>query len=400
MDSWETYSLRQSRSRPAARNRNPSFSSTLLDAIYRSIDEGEDAHEDELVACKEAVQKKPSRVAGRLDDDNGATIRKAFEAERRTAYRSEKNFASVRRSYDYDGFQPRHTPAMAHSASTSSESSYGGFSSSEAESVYHGARPKPVRTCPAPAPADRNQNHHPAKHRQSFLKPFSHHQEHDEMSSYNKTKGKSRASPKKAKKQPVSPGARLAGFLNSLFTTAGTAKKAKLSSSFNGEDYLRSAAPASSTCSSASSYSRSCLSKTPSSRGKSVTGGAKRSVRFYPESVIVDEDCRPCGQKSLYEEEKVQITEKNERVEAAASRILNRYQTKTEILMRREALAVHKVIMSAGDDDDDAASDASSDLFELKNLGSIGVDRYREELPVYETTHLDTNRAIANGLIV
>ena len=38
-------------------------------------------------------------------------------------------------------------------------------------------------------------------------------------------------------------------------------------------------------------------------------------------------------------------------------------------------------------------SDSSSDLFELDNL------KYQEEFPVYETTHLDTNRVIANGLI-
>jgi hypothetical protein len=53
------------------------------------------------------------------------------------------------------------------------------------------------------------------------------------------------------------------------------------------------------------------------------------------------------------------------------------------------------------DEDDDAASYSSSDLFELDHLAVIGKDRrYSEELPVYETTHLDTNRAIANGLMV
>lgn len=47
------------------------------------------------------------------------------------------------------------------------------------------------------------------------------------------------------------------------------------------------------------------------------------------------------------------------------------------------------------DDDDDAASCASSDLFELDNLSTIGIERYREELPVYETTRLNTNRIIS-----
>jgi len=53
------------------------------------------------------------------------------------------------------------------------------------------------------------------------------------------------------------------------------------------------------------------------------------------------------------------------------------------------------------EDDDDDVSCCSSDLFELENFLEIGiVDQYREELPVYETTHVDANRAIANGFIL
>ena len=48
------------------------------------------------------------------------------------------------------------------------------------------------------------------------------------------------------------------------------------------------------------------------------------------------------------------------------------------------------------DDDDDIQSCSSSDLFELDHL--VGARRYQEELPVYETTNLETNKAIANGL--
>ena len=50
------------------------------------------------------------------------------------------------------------------------------------------------------------------------------------------------------------------------------------------------------------------------------------------------------------------------------------------------------------DDDDDAESYSSSDLFELDHL--VGIGRYREELPVYETTNIRTNHAIANGLVL
>ncbi|KAG6431667.1 hypothetical protein SASPL_109749 [Salvia splendens] len=40
-------------------------------------------------------------------------------------------------------------------------------------------------------------------------------------------------------------------------------------------------------------------------------------------------------------------------------------------------------------------SDASSDLFELENIGA-----YNEELPVYGTTDVKINRAIASGFVV
>ena len=52
------------------------------------------------------------------------------------------------------------------------------------------------------------------------------------------------------------------------------------------------------------------------------------------------------------------------------------------------------------DEDGDAASCSSSDLFELDHLALIGNERYQEELPVYETTHIDINLAIAKGLLV
>ena len=44
-------------------------------------------------------------------------------------------------------------------------------------------------------------------------------------------------------------------------------------------------------------------------------------------------------------------------------------------------------------EEDEEGSDASSDLFELKSLRGAGAD----ELPVYGTTSLVANRAIAQG---
>jgi len=77
--------------------------------------------------------------------------------------------------------------------------------------------------------------------------------------------------------------------------------------------------------------------------------------------------------------------EENRRVIEAAKELLRSYQKKN-----KEVIEV-----SVEDDDDDALSCTSSDLFELDNLSAIGIDRYREELPVYETTRLNTNRIIS-----
>jgi hypothetical protein len=153
--------------------------------------------------------------------------------------------------------------------------------------------------------------------------------------------------------------------------------------------------------------------------------------------VIVDEDCRPCGHKNLYgsdrhemsstlvaaavttatrnncptsdEELKLHVMNENRRIEEVARDLLKNYQKKKEEQFDHMSTDLcndntHQVCSEEeeeeSDDDDDIASCASSDLFELDNLSVVGIERYREELPVYETTHLGTNRAIANGLFL
>ncbi|KAJ4846171.1 hypothetical protein Tsubulata_050140 [Turnera subulata] len=164
-----------------------------------------------------------------------------------------------------------------------------------------------------------------------------------------------------------------------------------------------------STCSSVTSFSRSCLSKTPS-RGKSGNGSTKRSVRFYPVSIIVDEDSRPCGHKCIYDEDPglmpmpqrfVRSKSKREEVGRGAD-YLRSYHQKTNNKVNQCDFRDFQNYVAADDDtdsdDDDVESCSSSDLFELDHL--IGIGRYREELPVYETTNLKTNQAIANGFIL
>ncbi|KAK9275289.1 hypothetical protein L1049_022551 [Liquidambar formosana] len=370
------------------RRKTPSFSSSLLDAIYRSIDDESNGDEDFPVYRETTtMRKKQTFSTTPLKQGEGGEVmnlRRAVAIEKWT----EKQRSSC-----------TSTLLKSTSTSTSSDSSSAGaFSSSEAESNYRTSstsscftprRPKPVRTSVSSQP-DRSE------------KP-------KQDGGFTKTKLRALkiyGDLKKAKQNPISPGRRIASFLNSLFN----AKKEKICSVETMED-LRPERKSKSTCSSASSFSRSCLSKTPSSRGK-LSNGVNRSVRFYPVSVIVGEDCRPCGQKCLYKDDpsimpmpsvkkiaatppinrevKKDAMDKNRRVKSAGQDLVNEFKFRD--FRRRDDDD------NDGDDDDDAESYASSDLFELEHL--IGIGRYREELPVYETTSMKTNQAIANGFIL
>ncbi|MBA0812181.1 hypothetical protein Gohar_026170 [Gossypium harknessii] len=408
MDTWDKM-VREERYR--TKTENPSFSSSLLDAIYRSIDEsnGGGKRNEDLIFCREtsSMRKKQSN-----NSSSSSSFQRACMIEKWMEKKENKVFVTPKSLADFDD------SVLLNSSSTSSDSSYGGgFSSSESDSFYsaksrssssyHCHRlPKPIRTSTISAPKHEvfQNNFHGAtqksKHEGSFIK--------------TKSKALKIYSDLKKVKQPISPGGRLASFLNSLFTS-GNAKKTKISSSKTEQ--------ATSTCSSASSFSRSCLSttKTPSSRGNV---GTKRSVRF-----CLDEDSRTCGETKILHENELRTSmrkpvnkeleyrfkEENRRVAEAAKELYNSYQKKKikeELYMRgiiyngNEVLSDDETSAAAAaaiadDDDDDIASDASSDLFELDNLSAIGSnERYSEELPVYETTHLDTNRAIANGLIL
>ncbi|RDX84712.1 Protein BIG GRAIN 1-like A, partial [Mucuna pruriens] len=413
MDKWDNKPSRKQHQRE-----NPSFSSTLLDVIYRSIDEGtqEEKEEEQLIFYRETMRKQKqsnseaekanSRRARKVENwmEKGASEKVLMgrnsltEFERRTRSNSISNTLSMYSS----------------STSSSESSSVGGFSSSESESFYGVQRPKPIKISPIKTSFDASlHNHNCRSHSSQNQKP-----KHE--NGFGKTKSKALkilyGELKKAK-QPISPGARLASFINSLFTSSGNAKKGKVSTTSTFRPAVipvatdraadaKSAAQPGSTCSSASSFSRSCLSKTPSSRS-----GAKRSVRFCPVSVIVDEDCRPCGHKNLHEGEeglvasngknrseelRLHVMQESRRVEELARDLLKNYQKKSEV----EFDDVMHYEDEVEDDDDDVASCSSSDLFELDNLSAIGIERYREELPVYETTHFNTNRAIANGFIL
>ncbi|KAG2304595.1 hypothetical protein Bca52824_033246 [Brassica carinata] len=303
-------------------HRHPSFSSTLLDQIYRSIDDSSDV----------SMRKKQSL------DENRVCLEKILVNRRKTA-------DDVVRSRKPTTVEP---VFFKHSSSSSSDSS--GFSSSESDSFYR--RTRSSRSPPAI-------HHHPKPVRTNVERP---------KDNNNKVKSKALKmyNDLKKVKQPISPGGRLATFLNSLFT-GNTKKPSKTATS-------------STTCSSASSFSRSCLSKTTSSSEKT-----KRSVRFCP---VLDEDSTRHHHRSLDTHRESRVMEENRRVIEAAKELIRTYQKNKDVvnISGQE---------EDDDDDDDSASCASSDLFELDNLSAIGIERYREELPVYETTRLNTNRIIS-----
>ena len=416
--------------------KNPSFSSTLLDKIYRSIDEGERKSGD-MKFYRETTttgKKQNSRAIEKLMDKKVTTEKVG------TQYWTTQVDGRNSRHEHVD-----HDVVFFSSTSSSSDSSSGGLSSSDTESVYGmmrsrasscfaPSRPKPVRTSMSEK-ADRTRRH-------SSLGVQTFDGSHNSSAGSNigssneegLIKSKSRAlkiyNNLKKVKQPISPGGKLTNFLNSLFTTGNT-KKTKGASSVGGYEDANAERKAksgqASTCSSASSFSRSCLSKTsPSSREKMRNNGVKRTVRFYPVSVIVGEDSRPCGHKCLYEEEEEEDntntslmsvsvptawkigrspTKKSEKElkfpfmekSEAAREFLKEYHRNHN----KSDLASRDFNVEEEDDEDDAASYSSSDLFELDHLAVMGNNsRYCEELPVYETTHVSTNRAIANGLIM
>ncbi|KAA8541650.1 hypothetical protein F0562_022802 [Nyssa sinensis] len=414
-------SLQEDRYQYRREREYPSFSSTLLDAIYRSIDEGSGGQgEEELVLYTEKMRKKLSNCTGKanggFEDAPEDIARRACMIEKWMEKKVSQKVVVRRKSvadFERKSRNDRDRDSMLlNSSSTSSDSSCGGgFSSSETEESVCGVsskssgftthRPKPIRTSVSFQPEKFN------KHEREFnmfdttgqQKKHISEQKPKHEGGFVKTKSKVMKiyGDLKKVKQPISPGGRLASFLNSLFT-AGNAKKAKISSSAGGFDdrstsaMKHSKSANASTCSTASSFSRSCLSKTPSSRGK-LSNGMKRSVRFYPVTVIVDEDCQPCGQKSLYEDEssletvtsirkslneelQFHIKDKHRRVEEAARDLLRSYQKNLECEFdMRNVRSCKNNEASDNDNDDDAASDASSDLFELDNLSAIGIDR-------------------------
>ncbi|KAI3414860.1 uncharacterized protein J3R85_015783 [Psidium guajava] len=226
---------------------HPSFSSTLLDSIYRSIDEPHpragSSHSSTLLRELRTPRKKHPVAASAEEEEeegenfthrrrNRATLGRWMEKkmgeERVVLHRNSVAATDARsRSDPHD----RSVFILSSSSSSSNSSSGGRFSSSESESTstQGGAKtrsfccdapwPRPIRTCVSVRSDTSPPKRHPPSSSEAKF-------------SLVKTKAKALriCDDLKKVKQPISPGNRLASFLNSLLASKNS-KKSKNSSS-------------------------------------------------------------------------------------------------------------------------------------------------------------------------
>ncbi|KAL5074564.1 hypothetical protein RYX36_013548 [Vicia faba] len=363
-----------------AETETPSFSSVVLDKIYSSIDEEEKKSSDKKFFTETTGNKmsKTNAKCNRFDGEvPNIRLKIGTQTERKMHHY---------RDHDQD--------VMFFSSTSSSSDSSSGLlsSSSDTEPMYRAkslhpcfahSKPKPVKIT---VPPERSI----ARDEDTFIKSKSR-----AMKLYNNLK---------KVKQPISPGGKLTSFLN-LFINTKKTKNVSSHEDVNAERKGKSGQ--SSTCSSASSFSRSCLSKNSSTSRDKSRNGTKRTVRFCPVSVIVDEENRVCGNKCLHEGEEDSgltafvpsawkigrtVSKKKEQ------EVLNMNKRVDDVL--REFHLNRKLLRDFSSrknvkDDDDVSSSSSSDLFEL-DQALIGNDGYYfEDLPVFETTHVCSNRVIS-----
>ncbi|KAF8118189.1 hypothetical protein N665_0006s0182 [Sinapis alba] len=334
-------------------SRNPSFSSTLLDEIYNSID-----HKTQKTQTFVGSVKKQSISVTRTVPD-----RKLHQ---------DRFFGSV---------------------SSSSDSNSSIFSSSDTE-LTHGKKITSSRPlCFGPSKTKQSKTEEKALFHQNRATRVSHDFDYasdapkitryDENWENARTRRSTKSSRNQKKlKTPASPGVRIVNFINSLFSKQSTAVKSyprKTSYDYDDSAFSRKRTDyyPSTTCSSASSFSRSCLNK----RSEKSSDRIKGSVRFSPVNVIVPES------RSYVEEEgyvrksvKKNVADGGRRsVEEIAREFLRDYHKKHEN-------SLVKNIDHEEYEDDDVASDSSSDLFELDLVGTHHNNLYEDELPVYETT--------------
>lgn len=363
-------------------HKNPSFSSTLLDEIYRSIDGYDQRREDLKLETRKPKANSNTNTNKKksIEDEEIASFRRACLIEKWMENKVKDKVVMSRRVPSHHELE--NDPLIFSSTSSESNSGTLSASSSEPDYSFYSDKSSTTTTCFAAPTTKSIRRASVSPRRPTQLYSFDN-QQPLKNEENNLIKSKSRAlkmyNNLKKVKQPISPGGRLTTFLTSIFNNKSKNPNGGKRGDFHQVDDRK---PKSSI---SSSLSRSCLSKTPP---KFTQNGIKRTVRFNPVSVIVDEDCRPCGHKSIYDQDSDDLPRHKSQGNAEKNR-------KFEV----DSLKSHKIVDYAEEEDDDASSCSSSDLFEIDHLALFGNKRFCEELPVYETTHVDTNRGIATGFI-
>ncbi|GAB2250873.1 hypothetical protein Droror1_Dr00017123 [Drosera rotundifolia] len=429
---------------------NPSFSSTLLDEIYRSIDD-DPSHGQDTCYHRETDAEKRSE-----EEERATSLRRArliekwmekkgnekvqhVSSHKKPPRQSQYSFEDLEKKF-YHHDQQHHDHLQQHdvvipfsNSSSSSDSSSGGFSSSETDSFYVSKTKSSCITAPWPRPVRTNPASRATKSTNPYLtrkNPFEDYANHknvgDRKLDDSFVKSKSKASKfysnLKNMKQPVSPGMRLSSLIGSLFVKENTKNKktmTKSSDSRNEGRKQKSEPP--STCSSASSFTRSCImsrTSSPCSEPRMQTG-MRKSVRFV--SAIADQDDVRFRQKGMikgddqglnsakidgkkleralskrYQEiKRINGIEKSRELEDIALGLLNGYRNGKEKdgHARNASDSIKTQIQDYDHDHDndllDCSSCSSSDLFELDHLKLAA----RDELPVYETTKLSKDQS-------
>lgn len=319
------------------RRKMPSFSSSLLDSIYRSIDEPLEKEEENRMRRKQEVEY----------GEDIPSLRRAIMVEKWIEDHGNKS-----------GKTSKHTLRNSNGSNSSDSSCCGTlFSSSDNESSVTRSLQKSSSLHTMQTP----------KREMKLIKT-------------TKSKALQIYSELKKVKQPISPGGRIARLLNSIFSSK-TSKKHKFNEDPCSVTKSRSLKELTTSSYASSSLSKACLSKTP---GKLDSNGMKRAVRFSPVSVnLIGEDCM---KKNVYEDDprivSFPVTKNPEK----------KYYNAVGGDVTKYRGTFHKA--DHEDLEDDTSSCSSSDLFELDN---IGVTVYAEELPVYGTTKVKSIKAIANG---
>lgn len=225
----------------------PSFSSTLLDEICRSID-GNGESPENIETQREKSRSSRACLVEKWMENRGNVRIAAKKMENRD--NDVVFFSSNSNSSDSSG------------ALSSSDTEF--FSSTKKSNSLK--RPKPVRTSVSPHP------------NRDYLSPDDYQNEESNKSTDDPIKSKSTAlkiyANLKKLKQPISPGMKLTNLINSFFSNMNR-KKSK--------DGSRSKVHQEQSSSSASN--NSC---------QNLMNEKRRTVRF------VDQDSKPCGKKSTY----------------------------------------------------------------------------------------------------